>query len=183
MNLDSLLDSCDSSDRCDNRSITQMFHPTNLEIMHWMTPQRNEPLRGQRYPIYVLVVLGIPPFLSFRWTIRFLFTGHFETSALSDPPNDLEHNKVHVASTYVLLVSPSPKFQSFSLYSSTTNRFRNTVQFVTIAPNDFKITLSTTRSMISVYVSSVTKFSIVTCFALWPVVSSYRPFWGFALYD
>ncbi len=46
----------------------------------------------------------------------FQATGNFEATELNAPPNDNEHHKVKRTPFSMLLVSPSPKFQSVSLY-------------------------------------------------------------------
>ncbi len=49
-------------------------------------------------------------------TSPFRVTGHFESSAPNELKSDLGHNKVQHGQFYVLLVSPSLKHQSISLY-------------------------------------------------------------------
>ena len=139
-------------------------------------------LQSQMHPIYVLLVSLNPKFHSvLLYHHRFRDTGHFETSTLNDPKNELEHYKVKCIPYMCHLY---PRVPNFTPFRSTSIRFRDTGHFEKSAPHDLKMTRNTTRSKVPHKVKGTPYVWLVSIrlkfqsFSLYgPPFLSYRLFW------
>ncbi len=108
--------------------------------------------------------------ISLHFTLRpaiFELQANFETSALNELKMTLNTEGKRYT-IYVLLVSPSLKFQSFMLYGQP---FSSCKIFWDSVPNDPKMTLNTRRSNVPhIYVLLVSTSPKFHCFTLQPVV-------------
>ncbi len=99
-----------------------------LRQTHWMTPKWPWTLQGHRYPIYVLL---LPSSLKFRFFLLYdqPFSRYrpFWDKCSEWPLNDPERynalqGQTYMYTKYVLLVSPSPRFQTVLLYGQPFSR-------------------------------------------------------------